>query len=115
MLFCHIVDDYYFQGWLASAKQKKWWQENAPQDKYKFDYIMALIMHSFSWSFVTHVPIMLFSNRDMWILFSILINAIIHGIIDDLKANRFKLNLIQDQIIHIIQITIVFIIFVIFN
>lgn len=22
MLFCHIVDDYYLQGWLASAKQK---------------------------------------------------------------------------------------------
>ena len=23
MIFCHIVDDYYLQGWLASAKQKK--------------------------------------------------------------------------------------------
>lgn len=22
MIFCHIVDDYYLQGWLASAKQK---------------------------------------------------------------------------------------------
>ena len=115
MLFCHIVDDYYLQGWLASAKQKRWWRENAPQDKYKFDYIAALIMHSFSWSFVVHIPIMIFSNCDIWILFSILINTIIHGIVDDLKANRFKLNLIQDQIIHIIQISIVFIIFVIFN
>lgn len=27
MLFCHIVDDYYLQGWLASAKQKSWWEK----------------------------------------------------------------------------------------
>lgn len=26
MIFCHIVDDYYLQGWLASAKQKSWWK-----------------------------------------------------------------------------------------
>jgi hypothetical protein len=24
MLFLHIVDDYYLQGFLASAKQKSW-------------------------------------------------------------------------------------------
>ena len=24
MFFAHLVDDYYLQGWLASAKQKKW-------------------------------------------------------------------------------------------
>lgn len=22
MIFCHVVDDYYLQGWLASAKKK---------------------------------------------------------------------------------------------
>lgn len=27
MIFFHIVDDYYLQGWLTSAKQKKWWEE----------------------------------------------------------------------------------------
>ena len=31
MIFCHIVDDYYLQGWLASAKQKVFWKENAPE------------------------------------------------------------------------------------
>lgn len=25
MLYLHIVDDYYLQGFLASAKQKEWW------------------------------------------------------------------------------------------
>ena len=39
MLFCHIVDDYYLQGWLASAKQKSWWEKNAPDELYKNDYI----------------------------------------------------------------------------
>lgn len=47
MIFCHIVDDYYLQGWLASAKQKEWWSKNAPNPLYKYDYIMALFMHSF--------------------------------------------------------------------
>lgn len=27
MIFAHLVDDYYLQGWLASAKQKKWWEK----------------------------------------------------------------------------------------
>ena len=26
MIFFHIVDDYYLQCWLASAKQKQWWK-----------------------------------------------------------------------------------------
>ena len=52
MIFCHIVDDYYLQGWLASAKQKEWWKANAPDSLYSLDYIWALIMHSFSWAFM---------------------------------------------------------------
>lgn len=58
MIFCHIVDDYYLQGWLASAKQKEYWrkQENY-SEKYKNDYIAALFMHSFSWGFMIMLPI----------------------------------------------------------
>ena len=52
MIFLHIVDDYYLQGWLASAKQKSWWEQNALDKLYKHDYIMALFMHSFSWAFM---------------------------------------------------------------
>jgi hypothetical protein len=52
ILFCHIVDDYYLQGWLASAKQKSWWEKNAPDNLYKNDYIMALCEHAFSWTFM---------------------------------------------------------------
>ena len=108
MIFCHIVDDYYLQGWLASAKQKKWWEENAPQKLYNHDYIMALIMHSMSWSFMIMLPIAFMKGFNINNLFLIVFveNTIIHAVVDDLKANRLKINLWQDQIIHICQIII---------
>ena len=113
MFFCHIVDDYYLQkGILAMLKQKSWWKENSPQDLYKYDYIMGLCMHAFSWSFVVHIPLMIITKLScVWLIISILINAIIHGIIDDLKANRMKINLIIDQLLHMLQIEIIFILY----
>lgn len=108
MIFCHIVDDYYLQGWLASAKQKKYWQENAPEKLYKHDYIWALIMHSFSWAFMIMLPIAysLSFNINVAFLIAFIVNIIIHAITDDLKANKRKINLWEDQIIHLIQIVI---------
>ena len=107
MVFCHIVDDYYLQGWLASAKQKKYWQENAPEKMYKYDYIWALIMHSFSWAFMTMLPIAFIKGFNIGVPFLIcfIFNVIIHAITDDLKANKRKINLWHDQLIHIWQIT----------
>lgn len=106
MIFCHIVDDYYLQGWLASAKQKIWWENNAPDEMYKNDYKMALLMHSFSWSFMIMLPLTIFcivtkqQIFEMWYF----INMFIHYCVDDLKANQKKINLVQDQLIHIGQI-----------
>ena len=57
MIFLHIVDDYYLQGILAQMKQKKFWKEQAPDEKYKYDYIWALIMHGFSWAFMIMLPL----------------------------------------------------------
>lgn len=106
MIFCHIVDDYYLQGWLASAKQKEYWQKNAPQELYKYDYIWALIMHSFSWAFMIMLPIAYsYSfNVDAIFVACFLLNMVIHAIVDDLKANKKKINLWGDQLIHISQI-----------
>ena len=108
MIFCHIVDDYYLQGWLASAKQKKYWQENAPEKLYKYDYKWALIMHSFSWAFMIMLPIAysLSFNINIAFLIAFVVNVTIHAITDDLKANKRKINLWEDQIIHLIQIGI---------
>ena len=118
MLFCHIIDDYYLQGWLASAKQKKWWEENAPDSLYKNDYKVALLVHSFSWAFSINLPVLVYA-----LFFQILptiilpycillvVNMIIHCIVDDLKANKLKINLIADQSIHLCQILISWVVY----
>ena len=114
MIFCHIVDDYYLQGWLASAKQKKWWKENAPQKLYNHDYIMALIMHSMSWSFMIMLPIAISMSFNVSILFVIvfILNVVIHALVDNLKANKLQISLITDQLIHLLQIFVTATIFI---
>ena len=118
MIFAHITDDYYLQGWLASAKTKNWWKKNAPDKLYSKDYIMALFCHSLSWSIMVFLPILIYSLYNQidlnWFYLAIPINLIIHAVIDDLKANKFKINLIIDQCIHFMQIFITWLIFVLF-
>ena len=114
MIFCHIVDDYYLQGWLANAKQRAWWKINAPNPLYKYDYLMALFMHSFSWSFmVMLLPTYYVFNSQfatdygliaMQVIAMFIVNLIIHFETDNAKANLGKINLIQDQTIHMAQI-----------
>lgn len=110
MLFLHIVDDYYLQGILASMKQKSWWEKNAPDDLYKHDYIVALLEHAFSWTFMIMLPILI-----AWLIgiiqvtvveFAIMFvtNLVLHAFIDNEKANRKTINLIVDQSTHIFQI-----------
>lgn len=106
MIFFHIVDDYYLQGWLASAKQKSWWEKNAPDELYKNDYICALIVHSFSWAFMIMLPIAWYMEFAVGPTFLVWFgfNASMHAIVDDLKANKKEINLWQDQLLHMIQI-----------
>ena len=118
MLFCHIVDDYYLQGWLAQAKQKEWWTKNAPHRLYKNDYIMALCEHAFSWTFtIMLVPTIYtyFNPCDaaykMYVL-AFAFNWVLHCVVDDCKANKKKINLICDQLIHILQVIITWIVFI---
>lgn len=110
MIFMHIVDDYYLQGVLAKMKQSKWWKENAPQALYKYDYIVALIMHAFSWTFMVMLPIAFKLSFSLNFLFYLMFvfNLILHAVIDDLKANQGKINLIIDQVLHLLQIIVIF-------
>lgn len=116
MIFCHIIDDYKLQqGVLVNLKQKSWWKENEPSYQYKFDYLMALLMHSTSWSFMIHLPLIIYvQNTNLLLLATFLTNMIIHFVVDDLKANKRKINLIQDQTIHLVQILITWIIWSIY-
>lgn len=117
MIFLHVVDDYYFQGILAKMKQKTFWQENAPEPMYRYDYLWALLMHAFSWTFMVMLPIMFLNNfvLDSEFLLYFIFNLMIHAQTDDLKANARKINLWQDQMIHMLQILMIFIRYVVFG
>ena len=110
MVFLHVINDYNLQGWLASAKQREWWKNNAPSKLYKYDYILALLTHSFSWSFMIMLPIALHMSFNIDYIFIIIlfVNVFMHAFIDDLKANKKKINLWTDQIIHVAQIIVTF-------
>lgn len=104
MVFFHIVDDYYLQGWLASAKQREWWKNNSPDEKYKYDYLVALFMHSFSWAFMIMIIPSVVAFKFYPVLF--ITNLLCHAYVDNEKANKHTINLVQDQCIHILQIIV---------
>lgn len=121
MVFMHIFDDYTLQGLLAKFKQKKWWEENVGADElklYKNDWVIALLEHAFSWTFSTMLPVFVYrlvygkEILNNWALAIFIANILIHALVDDLKANRKKINLMQDQFIHIFQILITWVIMV---
>jgi hypothetical protein len=128
MLFCHIVDDFYLQGKLAQMKQRDWWGENIPSSlawkdrlKYLKDYKMALGIHAFSWAFMMQLSIMFcmfwknqFGLYMLVYVILFLMNSLIHFYVDNLKANSYKINLIFDQSIHIVQVFITWFVFYIF-
>lgn len=117
MLFMHIVDDYYLQGILASMKQKAWWKkQESYKDLYKYDYIAALIMHSLSWAFMVMMPIAFTMSFAITAGFAIVfaVNAAVHCIVDNLKANKMKINLVADPSIHVAQIVATFMLFLVF-
>lgn len=108
MFLCHFVDDFFLQGiTLSNLKQKKFWEEHAPNPLYKYDYLMGLFCHCFMWAISIMIPTIFTGNFIWWL---IPINTVIHFIVDDLKANKLKINLITDQSIHFIQIILTFLV-----
>lgn len=108
MILFHIIDDFVLQPIsLSNLKQKKWWKkQEGYSDKYKDDYKVALAIHSISWSIMIHIPLVIMfpSLGQLALLISFIVNAVIHYYIDDLKANKLKINLFEDQIVHFWQI-----------
>ena len=114
MIFLHIIDDYKLQGILANMKQKAWWKEQIGyKELYKYDYIVALIEHSFSWTFMVMLPIVISLRSDIGLLIvAYVVNIAIHATVDTLKANALKINLVTDQLIHILQIVVTWLVFI---
>ena len=119
MFLFDIIDDFVLQPvCLSKLKQKRYWIEECEKNnldisKYDKDYIAALITHGLSWSIMIHIPLMFLGgiNDDLILLLSVLYNTLIHSFIDDLKANKLKINLDVDQCLHGLQIIITWIIF----
>ena len=118
MFLFDIIDDFVLQPvCLSKIKQKRYWIEECEKNnldisKYDKDYITALLMHGLSWSIMIHIPLMFLGgiNDDLILLLSVLYNTLIHSFIDDLKANKLKINLDVDQCLHGLQIIITWIV-----
>ena len=67
---------------------------------------MALFIHAFSWAFSIMLPLAIYFKFQIGISFLILFicNVILHMWTDNLKANKKTINLIEDQIMHLLQI-----------
>ena len=115
MFLLHVINDFNLQGILASMKQQEWWKkQEGYKDLYKDDYKTALTIHSFSWSIFVSLPLFFFPISTYALGCTILINAIIHYYVDDLKCNQMKINLATDQMIHFFQILITWMIISLF-
>lgn len=108
MIFLHILDDFTLQGILANMKQKKWWKDHTSNEMYENDWTIALLLHAFSWTFSIMLPIAVVYSFDLDIMFMLcfVANFIVHSAVDNLKANKLKINLIQDQFMHLFQIVL---------
>lgn len=120
MTLAHFISDFTLQGILADLKQERWWrkkvQGNLETSKYRNDYIAALIIHSMYWSACIVAPFAFtgYVGMKCWsILFAV--NAVLHAVIDHLKANTRDINLVQDQCFHGIQLVITAIVMLVAN
>ena len=106
MILLHIIDDFVLQPiCLSKLKQKSFWETYVKDDeKYKFDYKVALVIHALSWSIMIHLPLMVIGVSEYCILFSVILNTIMHAWIDDEKANKLNITLFEDQLMHLIQV-----------
>lgn len=113
ILMLHFIADFALQGWFANAKQQQWWKDQCDKhgydfSQYKYDWVCALLGHSMYWTLVTFSPIIFFAVWPSIVSLALFIglNVAVHAITDHLKANKLKINLIQDQAVHLIQIGI---------
>ena len=106
MILLHIIDDFVLQPiCLSKLKQKSFWETYVKDDeKYKFDYKVALVIHALSWSIMIHLPLMIIGVGEYSILLSVILNTIMHAWTDDEKANKLNITLFEDQLLHLIQV-----------
>lgn len=113
MFLLHIFADFNLQigSGLDKFKQWRWWREQIPAEKeekwkkYNDDYKVALWIHSFQWALVTCLPLAMCRGTVYGV--SVFVHASAHYVVDDLKANWMRINLIQDQVFHTVQVLVI--------
>ena len=122
MVALHILEDFHLQGILASMKQKSWWKKECEKlgidldsSKYRNDYIVALVVHSLENSIFIMLPVIIDNlvttitvnpYNSFYILWAItiILNTVAHVVIDNQKCNKNSINLVSDQIKHLLLI-----------
>lgn len=118
MVALHVFADFHLQGILADLKQRSWWEEqeykiimkkkkdygDGIEWIYDKDHIPALWLHAFEWSFIVCIPLMYFVGFTWEGACLVLLNTAIHAYVDNLKCNEMEINLVVDQVCHLIQL-----------
>lgn len=115
MLFLHVLEDFHLQGILASMKQIKWWEKQIGSEylgKYTYDWVPSLLAHAFEWTFMVMIPIFLTREFTYLTALMLLANVSFHFAIDNAKCNLMQINLVTDQILHLVQILITWVFFI---
>lgn len=108
MLFMHVIGDWLLQNKaLADMKQKLFWKKaiddmQLDYEDYKYDYIAALLNHSVCWSVCILIPAVVLKGFTWGLFIIFIVNTIVHAYIDNQKANEFSINLVKDQIYHLV-------------
>lgn len=107
----HLIADFWMQGCLADLKQKDWWVKKFDEfnldekhrELYEKDYQVALVCHALMWSLITFSPLVFFTDS---FIFGMIIfwNTYFHAWTDNCKANVKIINLLDDQLLHLLQI-----------
>lgn len=113
MVLLHVIEDFHMQGIMASMKQKTFWQEYSKM--YANDWMPVILLHGMEWATMVALPCILASWFDVsaWFVLTVVAMGVAHAYVDHLKANSLRINLIQDQIVHIIQIEVMLIVYMV--
>ena len=109
----HCIGDYTLQGdFLSAAKRKSFWINKINEKTNSLEHYIILFIHAYIWAFCITLPLFNLISSSKLIL-SIIINCILHMYIDNLKANRKVITLLTDQLLHLLQIIVTYLLLVI--
>ena len=118
MLGLHIVDMFGLNLLsLKMASGKSWYTPGLTLKRSKPDSIIPLLTQGFSWSILVHVPIialLIIENINpptVLIFITVILQGLVHAYISNENASFRKLNFVENQILHLVQIISIFIIF----